>query len=248
MRCAVPFLRPILITIAAFSPAGLSACERGSDAAPETAANPAAPETQTSTVPPSQPKEFEAKCVEIARTYSAWQRVSDNALRGILLCVPSPTLLLEREQPTRSTSTHESTHGKKLYWLYVSDADAYPFGSSMRNRPPGAHHVLAPVGQTLVKQSWSVKPVTQAWAEEPIHLVRCIEENGQYFAADVQQELFIMTKLDPATPGTDTGWVYAVVKPDGSEVIRSGMLSDCMGCHEDAANDRMLGLGKKKDP
>ena len=51
------------------------------------------------------------------------------------------------------------------------------------------------------------------------------------FRATEPAGLFIMFKLDPATPETDEGWVYATVSTAG-QVTSAGRVATCMGCHE----------------
>jgi hypothetical protein len=53
--------------------------------------------------------------------------------------------------------------------------------------------------------------------------------------------LFIMMKLDPATPDTDHGWVYGTVAADRVTVTSAGRVASCMGCHESAGFDRLFG-------
>ena len=50
-----------------------------------------------------------------------------------------------------------------------------------------------------------------------------------------------MVKLDPATPGTDEGWVYGTVSPDGKAVGAAGRVASCMKCHAEAKSDRLFG-------
>lgn len=56
-----------------------------------------------------------------------------------------------------------------------------------------------------------------------------------------RKDLFVMKKVgDPKTAGTDHGWVYGVVSPEGDSVRQSGKLEHCTGCHEKAPHDRMF--------
>jgi hypothetical protein len=53
-----------------------------------------------------------------------------------------------------------------------------------------------------------------------------------------------MFRLDPSTPDTDAGWVYATVTPDG-QVTSAGRVASCMGCHETSAtHERLFGVPK----
>jgi hypothetical protein len=62
-------------------------------------------------------------------------------------------------------------------------------------------------------------------------------------AKGLPKTLFIMFKLAPDTPGTDDGWVYGNVTPDG-RVTAGGRINRCMRCHtrDEDARDRMFGL------
>ena len=55
-----------------------------------------------------------------------------------------------------------------------------------------------------------------------------------------------MFKTDPQTPGTDEGWVYGTVTPDGQQVTSAGRVESCMMCHQGAPHDRLFGLPEKK--
>jgi hypothetical protein len=46
--------------------------------------------------------------------------------------------------------------------------------------------------------------------------------DGRYFRAGKKSDLFIMTKVDPSTPGVDGGWIYGTVSADGKTVIAQG--------------------------
>jgi len=69
-------------------------------------------------------------------------------------------------------------------------------------------------------------------------------KDSKVFKTKKQADLFIMMKLDPNTPGTDAGWVYATMTPDGKKVTEAGRIESCMACHRDAGKDRLFGLQK----
>jgi len=51
-----------------------------------------------------------------------------------------------------------------------------------------------------------------------------------------------MFRLDPSTPDTDAGWVYATVTAAG-QVTAAGRVASCMGCHETSAtHERLYGV------
>jgi len=171
------------------------------------------------TPPLSDPK-FHAQLIEIAKSYSEWKladpdmRVAPNAcdaypgtppgaLRGVLT----------------SKSNDTSTHGKKLYYVYPKDLNAYkPLQKTQ------------PVGQVLVKESW----------------VPLIHEGDNVANKRLTPgDLFILFKLDPKTPGTDEGWVYGTLSAEDHRTVTSaGRVASCMKCHEDAKSDRVFGLPK----
>lgn len=104
-------------------------------------------------------------------------------------------------------------HARKLYLLWV------------RERVPYVELTEQPVGQTIRKLTWY--PAEGAPLDE-----RKPGERGP---------TFIMHKLDPATEGTDAGWIYATFTPEG-ELTAAGQLENCMGCHQNETTDRMFGL------
>jgi hypothetical protein len=71
-----------------------------------------------------------------------------------------------------------------------------------------------------------------------------VKDQIQYRAAK-PAGLFIMTKLKPDAPGTDEGWVYGTVAPDGKTVTSAGRVESCMNCHRDAKHDRLFGFPKE---
>ena len=50
-----------------------------------------------------------------------------------------------------------------------------------------------------------------------------------------------MAKLAPETPGTDEGWIYGTVAPDGT-VTSAGLVESCMECHDSAPHERLFGV------
>lgn len=84
-----------------------------------------------------------------------------------------------------------------------------------------ARELDQPVGQVLVKESW----VPQSDAPE---------------VPTRRGPLFVMWKTGGS--GTDDGWIYATLSPEGTEVTASGKLASCMECHESAKRDRLFGV------
>ena len=173
---------------------------------------------------------FHAALIEAGANYAQDYGNLDDVMRwapGLCRRPPSATI---RE----SASTDETTHGKKLYWLYAKDRDAY--------LKAGAD-VAQPVGQVLVKEAFVAEPGPgeprpDGW--QP--LTSAIERDGRSWHAGAKESLYVLLKLDPGTEGTDRGWVYATLTPDGKTVTSAGRVATCMGCHTEGTHDRMFGL------
>lgn len=166
-------------------------------------------------------------------------------------------------RPKMSASGDQGTHGQKLYYLYASDLGAYlaPFVSDgalseVPSDVQGGGLVLAekePTGGTwseddlgvpasiaLVKESWTPERVDEYASADPLRrVVRCGDD---WYEAGEQRELFIMTRLDPMTPETDNGWVYATVHPETLEVQAAGRIASCMACHVNNGESRLFGV------
>lgn len=185
------------------------------------------------------PRAFEEKFLDAAREHVNWKRVFQGLKWAQIQCAPfTPEQLLGTRAPRLSASKEETTHGQKLFWLHAKEIGAYQ--DAFAYNPPS--DLTAPIGQVLVKQSWSMKPVEKSWVDEGENRAKCAQQDGVWYAADEPRELFIMLKKAKSVQGTDGGWAYGVVTADGSKVVRSGLLQDCMGCHKAAKHDRQLGL------
>ena len=79
------------------------------------------------------------RLAEVGAGYAGWGRVDDAARRAPTDCeapVPAP--------PRLSASRDPETHGRKLYYLFAKDREAYRLGRELPQ----------PVGQVLVKETW----------------------------------------------------------------------------------------------
>lgn len=146
---------------------------------------------------------------------------------------------------SEDSHAEDSEHGRKAYFLWSDD--------------PGAYYDIAadavesaPVGMTLVKESWT--PLEEF--EGSLHWIS--SENMLYStspevlysdqpALAEPYGLFVMHKLEPGTPHTDNGWVYATTDFEGTEVFEVGRIASCIGCHESAPHDRLYGVVKADD-
>jgi hypothetical protein len=77
--------------------------------------------------------------------------------------------------------------------------------------------------------------------------INWVEHEGQRLHTGEQAELFVMAKLGAADlPGTDAGWIYGTLTPDGQTLTSAGRVQRCMDCHEAAPHERLFGLQKTK--
>lgn len=223
--------------------------------------------TQVSDEAPVNNSRFHKRLLEIARDYETLGRVDDQYrwAPGLCSAVPQPSVA------RFSASTESATHGRKLYFLFAKERDAYlrlgaePHVKNLaaNSAPPVAH--VAPVGQVIVKESWIPRDVTEKEKDLPKRqriVVKPIKaptewqktmgasdamdpyalREGKLYHAREKHALFIMVKLDPATPDTDQGWVYGTVTADGKRVTSAGKVASCMACHREAPHDRQFGL------
>ncbi|MFK7769393.1 MAG: cytochrome P460 family protein [Mariniblastus sp.] len=142
----------------------------------------------------------------------------------------------DEPRPSFSQADDETAHGKKLYFLFAKDIGHYL-------TQDGTTH---PVGQTLVKESWtSVEANPNARNMRNHASANRINPRAKVGDKLLQigerKALFVMTKLEKDTPETDQGWVYGVVEPSTKKIIASGTINSCMQCHEEAKNDRLFG-------
>jgi hypothetical protein len=205
---------------------------------------------------PTEPR-FHAELKKIAGEYLSYGRVDDEMRWAPYLCrMPMPGT------PRLSGSKDEKTHGQKLYSLFVKNRFAYLVLDPARP---------IPVGQAIVKQSWIPEDVTEkrkdlkgqppgdrvpfqevvrtppkdgkkAFPDQVDHFWPYARKGDKVFKAAKQADLFIMMKLDPQTLGTDNGWVYGTVTPDGKTVTSAGRVESCMKCHQETKTDRLFGL------
>jgi hypothetical protein len=110
-------------------------------------------------------------------------------------------------------------HSRKLYLLWVREYEPY------------LELTEQPVGQTIWKLTWYPAADAKPGERKP----------------GARGPTFIMHKLDPATEGTDEGWIYAAIDYESGKVTAAGKLANCMGCHKDARKDRMFGLPPKEE-
>jgi hypothetical protein len=192
-------------------------------------------------------RHFAAHLLEIARTYESYGRLFNDArpspwdCRARLVSDPEPN---SESTPLLSRSNDESTHGRKLYSLFVRKSEHYRYTglpASVTN-------------QVIVKEAWTAEEMKPGEKVQPIvrrlpmrmrsladetamiettdtWLPVAKTKDGKEYRACRKAELFVMFQIDPSTPGTDEGWVYGTVTLDGKNVIEVGRIASCMGCH-----------------
>jgi hypothetical protein len=178
--------------------------------------------------PPSAAETEEV--LAVARSYKSYGRVDDEMRWAPYLCrQPDPGVA----RP--SASDDDSTHGQKLYSVFVKDHSHYPADVSE--------------GQVVVKESFMAVPAPDVvyaprseWTPpESDHFYPYAQKDGVTFRTGDFAGLFIVMKLAANTPNTDEGWRYAIVSPD-LQVAAAGRLNTCVGCHQYAPHDRLFGV------
>jgi hypothetical protein len=196
---------------------------------------------------------FHDRLLEIAATYEEYGRLDPELRFARLPCADAGRPGGSRASVSSSWDT--TTHGRKLYWLFVQITSG--FGSYIPASGPN------PIGQVIVKEAWTSEEETDRskanshisrmvkvrrqgqLVEYPDVLIPYVRQGEQVFRAGRKAALFIMYKTDPQNPDTDEGWVYGTVTPDGKEVTSAGKVESCMACHRNAPHDRLFGLAEE---
>lgn len=187
---------------------------------------------------------FTAGLLQAARQYRRWTRVDERPNLAPELCrAPMPSDHGKAAR-VRISGAKTSPHGRKLYFLYAKNKYKYL-------RLTAASQVKVPVGQVVVKQAWHAVPARKAARANAKKLllgrhlpaVRTVKDkHGRLLTTGKQADLYIIMKLAANTPGTDDGYVYGTVTPDGKRVTSAGRVERCMGCHDNAPHERLFGL------
>ena len=186
--------------------------------------------------------------LKAAADYKVWGRVDDEMRWAVIFC--------RKPEPGKahfSASADAATHGQKLYSLFAKEWSSYYILGGI---------IESPIGQAVVKESWISEETKEVKADDvdESNVIRRIApkgdigdsfypfavKDGKVYKASKQGDLFIMLKLNPKTEGTDVGWVYGTVTPDGKKVTSAGKVESCMKCHQEAKHDRLFGLAAKK--
>jgi hypothetical protein len=214
---------------------------------------------------PAADPNFEKELKEAVAKYLTWGRADDRSRWAPEDCrAPSPP------RARASASTEEKTHGRKLYSVFAKDPLAYAW-LTLPERAAAVGQVVVkqswvPEEVTGEEAAAAIAAEKKGWvlwvppkgavpkAARPEGTPEAVREDGfnpyvvrdgKVFKAAKQGDLFVMLKLDPKTPGTDDGWVYGTVSPDGKTVSSAGRLESCMKCHVEAKTDRLFGLPRE---
>lgn len=210
-----------------------------------------------------RPGPFDARLLEVAKEYPRYGRVDDEGRWAPELC------RLPRPSTARfSQSDDPATHGEKLYFLFAKDRAGYV---KLTEKP--AADADDPVKkdklQVVVKEAWKAKQVPATEKPQPVYealkkvprpklpgddppedgirgtYLPYAKKGDKLYKAHDKAGLYIMLQVDPKTEGTDEGWVYGTLTPDGKTVTSAGRVESCMKCHQDAPHGRLFGLAPK---
>lgn len=193
--------------------------------------------------------ELERICLEIAKSYKSYGRVSGQANWA-----PQDCRIMPPAGVRASVSKDDATHGQKLYHLWARDPQSYtvmsyPMHGGEKETNPLNGRTSAwtnPVGTIIVKESFKPIQLTKDESEKikshdhPDNIARTAD--GATYRMGDPNGLYVMFKLDPKTKGTDQGWVYATTNPDATKVLQIGAIESCVKCHDQTKRDRLFGL------
>ena len=173
----------------------------------------------------------------IKREVATFGAIGDELRWKIADCAAPPTPTTEEmkvrnklKQLKMSASDDRSTHGRALYRLMVRDEAAYAKAGT-----------IAPAdGQVIVKATY--KPLLLNEARPHSYKQAARGADGKWYHEGAPSDLYILFRTDRKGIQTDAGWVYGVVSKDRDEVLAQGLISNCMGCHQKNAPDRLFGI------
>lgn len=173
---------------------------------------------------------------EAAAHYRSWDRVTGPMQWAPILCREPPS-----SSPRFSESPEGTIHGRKLFHLYASDRAAYE--SVIGNRDDG--RALSLVKEVRLPV---VLPGSGDFASLRRHDAAGIAvspEDGRRYTPGEVVALFVMSRPgEVERAGTDEGWVYGIVDPDGQRVIDAGVIESCVECHRRAPHGRVFGVAQ----
>jgi hypothetical protein len=195
---------------------------------------------------PAEPEEssalHEQLVASIARDYKSMQLADDEFHWAPNLCrMPSPG-------GQHISKAAGAAHDGKLFVLYTADINRYgrAVGWLEKDWPdPRLRKIVVPppgMLQVLVKESFVAKPLEGAY-EGPYGNLHGAHEDGKPMVPGDPIGLFVMIELAGKPAGTDEGWIYGTVAPDGT-VTSASDVGACHDCHR-TRESRLFGLGTR---
>jgi cytochrome c553 len=137
-------------------------------------------------------------------------------------------------EPRMSGAAEDASHGQKLYFLFAKDIAHYTNRDGSKS----------PVGQTLVKESWTSRPGNPNARNLRTHASALrvnprVQVGEKMLEIGLRTDLFVMVKQPVDTAGTDEGWVYGVIDAESREIKSAGAVASCIVCH-DGQTDRLF--------
>ena len=168
---------------------------------------------------------------------------------------------LAGESPLKRDKSHngllpENHEGLgKIGLLFAKNAENY------LQDPKGAG---ASVGQTIVKRAYEAVPINPEAAEhEDVDMLVGPRAAADAIGEHIRESMYtpgdltgvcVMHRLDPETPGTDHGWIYATLSRPGLvervtdepwKVTAVGRIDSCVACHRGTGPNRLFGAGDR---
>lgn len=234
----------------------LLACTEGGKG-PSEASSGAKPDPAEAAPGPTLEERSRAALLAAAGDYWVWGRVDERPRLAPAPCADPSSVAPGGGFPShvRLSEADEGEHQRKLYYLFAGELSADGHGQTARNLyvSLGSEPKPLPVGFTIVKQSWTATTDPHGDAREPKRTLRTPEPVTFVVQADETLHigepaaLFVMSKIGPPDlEGTDAGWIYGTLSPDGETVTSVGKVQPCMDCHEAAPHERLFGLQTTK--
>lgn len=179
---------------------------------------------------PKEPNAFHDRVATIGRSVADIPAVTEPCRVAQAMCAPFG--MRQSRDLKRASMATKGEHARKIYSVRASD-------------PTQLRSDDAPIGLVVVKEAWQPIAIPEPAAISP-SIFRGSCDSPPYVMIDREQYragdpagLYVMEKLDPKTPGTDAGWIYGVVSPQGT-VLSAGNVESCAGCHATARHDRLF--------
>lgn len=165
-----------------------------------------------------------ARMKAVADVYATrYQKVEADLHVAPTLCAAMPA---RGSRPLlKSESGDEWTHGKKVYYLFAANADAY-------KRDGGHEGTKQPDDQVLVKESYVAEEAPYDPKEE------MIGEGSKFWKKGARASLFVMARHEGK-------WEFGTISPSGEVAVEGTATKACHDCH-DKKPDGLFGL--KQEP